>query len=136
MGRALSILVLVASPLVISAGLVLLGLFIHGVGRAFGSNKPPTPVVLAMLGVALLHAGYYLGPWLWASGRSTLALWLMVPVAAVAALAGLVVLVRILPAASESASNVRWFYAMLGGMTVVAMAYVAPIAVMIRGVAR
>jgi hypothetical protein len=136
MARALTILALVASPIVLSAGLVLLGMFIHGVGRAFGSQKPPTPVVFAMLGLAVLHAGYYLGPVLWAQGRASLALWLMTPVAVVAALAGLVVFVRILPAASESSSNVQWFYGMLAGLVVAAAAYATPIVIMVRSAAR
>ena len=136
MGRIATILLLVASPLVITAGLVLLGLFINGVGRAFGSTKSPTPIVLAMVGLALLHIGYYLGPLLWSNGRTSLALWLMLPVAVVAALIGMALFVRILPAASESSSNVRWFYGMLAGMAVAAGAYAAPILIMLRAAAR
>jgi hypothetical protein len=136
MARLLSLLLLVASPLVLSAGLVLLGLFLHGVGRAFGSHRPPTAIVVAMLVLALLHAGYYLGPLLWLSGRTTLGLWLMTPIAIVAGLVGVALFVRILPAASESTSNVRWFCWMLGAELLVAMAYALPILVMARTAAR
>lgn len=136
MSRPLTLAILVLSPLVLSAGLAFCGYVIHAIGRAFGSHRPPTAIVVATLFAALLHVGYYLGPLLWIVRRPTLALWLMVPVALVGGVALLGILLRILPAATESGSNVRWFHRSLACGLAVAAAYVAPIVVMARESAR
>lgn len=132
MSRIASLVILVVSPLVLSAGLAFGGSFLHAVGRAFGSQRPPTAIVVATLFAALLHVGYYLGPLLWIVRRPTLALWLMVPVALVGGVALLGILLRILPAATESGSNVRWFHRSLACGLAIAAAYLAPIVVMAR----
>ncbi len=79
MSRTLTLLILIASPIAISALLASLGFFVHAIGRGFGSHRPPTAIILATIGMALLHAGYYLAPLLWSQGRTTMALWLRAP---------------------------------------------------------
>lgn len=133
MPRPLTLILLTASPVVISAGLAFLGFFVHSLGRAFGSRQPPTAIVVALLAIALLHAGYYLGPFLWLNGRATLALWLMTPVAVVVGLIGLAILAKIMPAASESESNARWFYRTVAAGFVMALAYAGPLLIMLVG---
>jgi hypothetical protein len=127
MSRALTLLILIASPVAISALLASLGFFVHAIGRGFGSHRPPTAIIIATLGLALLHAGYYLGPILWHLKRQTLALWLMTPVAIVATLLIAAMILRLLPAASESTSNARWFYGMFAASVIAIAAYLAPI---------
>lgn len=131
MPRWLSLSLLVASPLAITAGLVLLGLFLHALSGVWGPRKSPAPIVGVLVGVALLHGGYYLGPWLFLWQRNALALWLMVPIALAAFMVGLVVASRLASASAgdegTSMAQLSRAAALFGG----AIAYGGPIAIMI-----
>jgi len=122
MPRWLSLTILFASPLAISTGLVLLGLFLHALSGLWGTKKPPGPIILAMIGLAVLHAGYYLGPWLFLSQRTTLALWLMIPIAAGAVVVGAIIAGRL---AAGSGSPDGDSTAQMGRVAVLAAALVA-----------
>lgn len=130
MPRWLTLALLAASPLAITAGLVLLGLFLYALSGVWGPRKSPVPIVAALVCVAMLHAGYYLGPWLFLWQRNALALWLMVPVAIGALMVGLFVASRL---ASASAGDEGASIAQLGravALIAAALAYCVPVAVM------
>lgn len=130
MPRTLAFLILTGSPLVISVGIGVLGTFIHAVGRGFGSTRQPTAIIIAMLGLAAVHAGYYLAPMLWASERRTLALWLTAPIAAAAILGSIPLLASVLPNSARMTDDlpraIRWFALCVAGW----ITYGAPIVVL------
>lgn len=135
MARWLPLVLLVGSPIAISIGIVFLGWFIHAFGNAFGARRSPAPIVLAMAGLTLLHAGYYLAPLLWVTERRSLALWLLVP-ALVVAVVGWVILAARLVGRLEPRRDHTSDFLRLAGLLVAAVAYVGPPLVMLSTGAR
>lgn len=130
MPRWLSLTILITSPVAITIGLVLLGLFLNALSGLWGTRKPPGPIVVAMLGLGMLHAGYFLGPWFFLSQRTTLALWLMIPIAIGAMVVGIVIVGRL---AASSGGPDGMSTAQLGRLAALGaglIAYGGPIVVM------
>jgi xanthosine utilization system XapX-like protein len=130
MSRWIQLALLVASPIAISIGIVFLGWFIHAIGNAFGSRRSPAPIVLAMIGLTLLHAGYYLAPMLWVTERRTLGFWLLVPALVVAAVSWVYFAGRLiggLEPRPDHTSDLLW----IAGLLAAAVAYVGPPIVML-----
>lgn len=120
---------LVGAPLAISTGLVLLGLFLHALGGLWGTRKPPGPIIAAMIGLAVLHAGYYLGPWLFLQQRTALALWLMIPVALGALVVGLLIVARLASSSAGADENSMAQLGRLAALVAMLVAYGGPILV-------
>ena len=79
-----------ASPILLTLGVAgFLALSLRG-RRSYGSRSSS---FVSMGLVWLFHAGYLLGPWLISSGRSGLALWLMIPAGVLFFVGGVVVAV-------------------------------------------
>jgi hypothetical protein len=78
--RALSLVILSCSPLIILAAITGCCWLINMLRVGFAGNRNPAPVVAFGLVLLLLHAGYMAAPWLYAADRKGLALLLMVPI--------------------------------------------------------
>lgn len=119
--------VLVLSPIVIVAGVVLMLSVIAGFRRGFGAISELPPAALAAAVVVLaVHGGFFAAPFLFAAGRRGLAVGVTAPVAVVgtlAIIAGGVWLLR------ESSEAPGWLVPALVGM--VAAAYIAPVCALV-----
>lgn len=111
---------LILSALLITAGIVAFASFVNAVRVGFGRKRPGWPIVVAAFGLWLLHAGYLLAPWLWREGRTTLGLWLILPVAFLALLLWLFLAQRFLlaPPSPNRDKRVRllWALGLLSGL--------------------
>jgi hypothetical protein len=130
MTRYVPIVVLIASPILLTIALALAAFGIHAVGRGSGNIKSPSPIVAATVFAWLLHAGYILAPWCLRHERRALALWLMVPVAVVGLLFALFVVIQLIPGNTHAMDGMflvhacMWTFAVLFG-------YLGPIMVML-----
>jgi hypothetical protein len=88
MPNAAAHILLWGSPIILTLACAGCGIFLSLIKSGFGgSSKSNAPVVIAAIVLWLLHAGYILGPWLWAKQRIVLGLGLMIPIAALMMLA-------------------------------------------------
>lgn len=128
--KALPLIILSISPVTISVMLGIVAFGIHAIGRGFGGEKSPAPVVITAVIVWLLHAGYLIGPWLYMHQRQTLALILMIPLAIVGLVAAALITKQLVPENREAMGGkfmlyfLMWMFALL-------MGYIAPIVVML-----
>ena len=129
MSRAFSLGLLWLSPVLISLGVGAYFFALNAERVEFGSKRPGWPIVLAAVGVWLIHLGFHLGPWLWSRGRSTTALWLMCPLSLVAMMGWLYFAARFIFVAPKpdatSASQLFWALGLVGCF----VAYVGPVVV-------
>ncbi|HLO40911.1 MAG TPA: hypothetical protein VK176_07800 [Phycisphaerales bacterium] len=130
MQRTISIVILYAAPVVLTIGVCILAMLIHLLLKGFGSHRGAGPLVLAGIGVWVLHMGYVLGPWLYGHERQGLALVLMLPVALAGGTCAMWLTSRLVPENGGAGDGwfaaccVLWMVSMLG-------AYIAPIVVMV-----
>lgn len=129
MPKALPLIILFVSPVVLTVALAIVAFGIHAVGRGFGSMRSPAPIVGAAIVVWLLHAGYLIGPWLYHHQRQTLALGLMIPMAILGLLVAAFIAKELVP---ENRDAMDGKFALYCTAWVIALAagYIAPIAVM------
>lgn len=132
MPRSLSFIILIAAPLILTVSLVIVGIGAHAVGLGLGSTTSSASVVLAGLVFWLLHAGYLLAPWLFASERRSVALWLMVPIGLVGLGVATVLYSKLLPDHLLALEGPLFVGSIVWG-TGVLFAYLAPIVVMLIG---
>lgn len=130
MPRVPSLIVLYASPLVLTLALVLVAFGIHAIGRGFGSTRSPGALILGAALVWLLHAGYLAGPWLFNHQRQLTAICLMIPIAIAGILFTLAVARQLLPSGGET-FNPKLALVCLGSIAAVLVSYAAPITVMV-----
>lgn len=131
MPRALSLLLVGISPLLITGGTLAFALFVNAARVDFGSKRPGWPILVAGIGLWLLHIGFLLAPWLWVRGRTTLGLWLTCPVGLLALCFWLFFLGRLVyadPVANpDLAHKFLWSLGLVGGLA----AYAGPIVVLL-----
>jgi len=135
MPRSVALVVLYASPIILTVMLCIVAFGIHAVGRGFGSSRSPAPIIIVAAVLWLLHAGYIAGPWLYQHHRHAMALWLMVPFALAGVLAAVFIAKQIIPENSGAMDGKFVVYCSLWTLAVVG-GYLAPIVVMIMPAAQ
>ncbi len=130
MSRVFAYIFLSLSPVIVTVAVGIVGVGIHAVGRGFGSTRSHAPVAIAAIIVWLLHAGFLLGPWLYANDRRTLAAWLMLPVAVLGTLALILAAKQLLPSHPEDYTPSTLVCTVLWAMGVV-FGYIVPVIVML-----
>lgn len=130
MARPVALLILYASPIILTVMLCIVAFGVHAVGRGFGSSRSPAPIII-LAGLAwLLHAGYLAGPWLYQRQRYASALWLMVPIAFAGMLVAAFIAKQLIPENRSTLDGKFVVYCSLWTLGVMG-GYVAPIVVMI-----
>ncbi len=130
MSRVLSSILLYLSPVIITVAVAIVGFGLHAVGRGFGSTRSHAPILIAAVVVWLLHAGFLLGPWLYAHDRRTLAAWLMLPVAVLGTVGAILAAKQLLPSHPDNYTPITIVCTLLWVLAVV-LGYFAPLFVML-----
>lgn len=130
MSRVFAYIFLSLSPLIITVAVGIVGVGIHAIGRGFGSTRSHAPILVAAIIVWLLHAGFLLGPWLYAHDRRTLAAWLMLPVAVLGTIACILAAKQILPSHPDDYTPATVICCIAWTLAVI-LGYIAPIIVML-----
>lgn len=126
MSARVAMAVLWGAPVVQVLACIGLGVFVFYVGRGLGSTRSAAPLVAAVGVLVAMHAGYLLGPWLWAADRRVLAACLMVPVAVLMMAVVLVYGSRV----AGDEEHGRGGLMLVGGLVAMLVVYGGPILVM------
>lgn len=130
MARAVSYIFLYLSPVIVTVAIAIVAFGIHAVGRGFGSTRSHTPILVAAVFLWLLHAGFLLGPWLYAHDRRTLAAWLMLPIAIVGTVGSILAAKQLLPSHPDDYTPATVVCTVTWALAVV-LGYYAPLFVML-----
>ena len=130
MSRVLASIFLYLSPVIITVAVGIVGVGMHAIGRGFGSTRSHAPIAIAAVIVWLLHGGFLLAPWFYATDRRTLAAWLMLPVAVLGTVASISGAKQLLPSHPDDYTPATLVCTVLWALAVI-FGYIVPVIVML-----